>query len=120
MRVDTVTPTSFKLLTLEGHLEAGHITFSARNGDEPDHYIFRIESRARSSDRLIDWVYDKLGLAKAAQTEMWDEYCRAFVKMNHGERPRVEREITTERKNPKTARGKSSSSPTCPVALCVI
>ena len=102
VRVDTVTPTSFKLLTLEGHLEAGYITFTTLPTSEPDRYKFRIESRARSSDRLIDIVYDKLGLARAAQTEMWDEYCRAFAKMNHPVEQPLEVKITTERQDPKT------------------
>ena len=102
VRVDAVTPTSFRLITLEGHLEAGFIDFSARAAGQPDTYVFRIESRARSADRLIDLVYDKLGLAKAAQTEMWDEYCRAFAKLNHTDEERLEVQITTDRKNPKT------------------
>ena len=35
VRVVEVTPTSFRLATLDGHLEAGQIEFRARRGTAP-------------------------------------------------------------------------------------
>ena len=45
MRVVERTPTSFRFATLDGHLEAGQIDFSARDGELLE---FRIESWARA------------------------------------------------------------------------
>ena len=50
VRVVERTQTSFRFATLEGHLEAGQIEFSARY-DGPM-LEFRIESWARAGDRL--------------------------------------------------------------------
>ncbi|MEA2716120.1 MAG: hypothetical protein QOI99_437, partial [Actinomycetota bacterium] len=47
VRVVEVTPTSFRLATLEGHLEAGQIEFRAGLDDHGD-LFFAIESWARS------------------------------------------------------------------------
>jgi hypothetical protein len=61
--------TSFRLATLQGHLEAGQIEFRAlRNGDE---LCFQIESWARAGDRLSNLMYNKLRLAKEIQLNMW-------------------------------------------------
>lgn len=57
VRVVDLTPTSFRLVTLEGHLEAGQIEFRA----SPAHRAldFVIESWARSGDRLSDLLYSQ-------------------------------------------------------------
>lgn len=79
VEVVEVTPTSFTFATLQGHLEAGRIRFSVEPLRGGAKMRFRIESWARSGGRLIDFLYDKLPLVRAAQTEMWDLYCRAFA-----------------------------------------
>ena len=63
VRVVDVTSSSFRLATLEGHLEAGQIEFRAR--DDGEHVVFEIESWARSGDRLSDLLYDRLRMSKA-------------------------------------------------------
>src|SRR6185503_14225962 len=57
VRVVDVSPTSFRLMTLEGHLEAGQIAFRAA-GDR-ERIEFEIESWARSGDRLSNLLYDR-------------------------------------------------------------
>jgi len=65
--------TSFRLATLDGHLEAGQIEFRAfRAGDG---LRFQIESWARAGDRLSDLMYNKLRLAKEIQLNMWTHFC---------------------------------------------
>ena len=69
VRVVDVTPTSFRLATLDGHLEAGQIEFRARPDGEM--LRFEIESWARSSDWLTDKLYDHLRMSKEVQLHMW-------------------------------------------------
>jgi Domain of unknown function (DUF1990) len=69
VRVAEVTPTSFRLVTLAGHLEAGQIRFTAARED--GHLVFEIESWARSGDRFSDLLYDHLRMAKEIQVHMW-------------------------------------------------
>jgi hypothetical protein len=68
VRVIERTPTSFRFATLEGHLEAGQIDFSARSGDLLE---FRIESWARAGDRLSNLLYHHLRMSKEIQLHMW-------------------------------------------------
>jgi hypothetical protein len=64
---------SFRLATLDGHLEAGEIEFRAfRDGDALG---FEIESWARAGDRLSALLYNKLRLAKEIQLNMWSHFC---------------------------------------------
>jgi hypothetical protein len=51
VRVVDRTPTSFRLVTLDGHLEAGQIRFSAESEDGL--VAFQIESWARSAGPLV-------------------------------------------------------------------
>ena len=51
------TPTSFRFVTLEGHLESGQIQWAARDGELLE---FTIESWARSGDRLSNVFFDHL------------------------------------------------------------
>ena len=68
VRVVARTPTSFRFATLDGHLEAGQIDFSAtRDGC----LEFRIESWARAGDRLSNLLYDRLRMSKEIQLHMW-------------------------------------------------
>lgn len=72
VRVADVSATSFTFVTLLGHPEAGHITFSARasRGDERT-VIVLIESWARARDAIVDAAYGTLGIGKQVQAEVW-------------------------------------------------
>jgi uncharacterized protein (UPF0548 family) len=84
VRVVEVTPTSFRLVTLEGHLEAGQIRFaSERVNGLVD---FSIESWARSADRICDLLYDRLRMAKEVQVHMWISFLERVVKLSGGRR----------------------------------
>ena len=73
LRVVHRDPTSFRLATLEGHLEAGEIEFRA--AADGDALRFEIESWARAGDRLADVLYNRLRLAKEIQLNMWSHFC---------------------------------------------
>ena len=64
---------SFRLATLNGHLEAGEIEFRAEPRGDTLH--FEIESWARAGDRLSALLYNKLRLAKEIQLNMWSHFC---------------------------------------------
>lgn len=64
---------SFRLATLDGHLEAGEIEFRARPDGDAVH--FEIESWARAGDRLSALLYNNLRLAKEIQLNMWSHFC---------------------------------------------
>ncbi len=62
----------FTLVTLEGHPEAGHITFRViRDDDRPDTLRVQIESWARARDRVVHAAYATLGIGKQIQSEVW-------------------------------------------------
>src|SRR3954447_12114834 len=69
IRVAEVTPTSFRFLTLDGHLEAGQIEWRAH--DEDDALVFEIESWSRAGDRLSYVMHNHVPMAKEAQLHMW-------------------------------------------------
>jgi hypothetical protein len=73
VRVTRRDATSFRLSTLDGHLEAGEIEFRA--GPAGNALSFEIESWARSGDRLSDLLYNRLRLAKEIQLNMWSHFC---------------------------------------------
>jgi hypothetical protein len=67
------TPQSFTLATVQGHPEAGRITFgSYRNAD--GQVIFHIRSRARSATMLKRIGF--LAIGEAMQTNMWTDFIR--------------------------------------------
>jgi hypothetical protein len=82
VRVVDVTPTSFRLVTLESHLEAGQIEFRA----EPDGgaIVFTIESWARSGDQLSRVMYQRLRMAKEVQLHMWTSFLEHAVRLAGG------------------------------------
>lgn len=84
VRVVDVTPTSFRFVTLRGHLEAGQIEF--RTSGDRQRLRFAIESWARSGDRLSDLLYDRLRLAKEMQLHMWTFYCERAARLAGGTR----------------------------------
>jgi hypothetical protein len=85
VEVVDVTLRSFRLVTLEGHMESGVIDMRTAAG-EGDQTAFTIESWARSHDHFLHVMYDKLGIAKALQAEMWSIACDRFGELVHGER----------------------------------
>src|SRR4029079_8580034 len=84
VEVIDVTERSLRLATLEGHMESGVIEMRA--DDEPERHgvRFTIESWARSHDRFLDLMYDKLGIARALQSEMWAIACDRFAALAGG------------------------------------
>jgi Domain of unknown function (DUF1990) len=82
VRVVEVTPRSFRLATLEGHLEAGQIEFAATDGEQ---LVFSVESWARSGDRLCDLLYQRLRMAKEIQLHMWISVLEQVTKLARGE-----------------------------------
>ncbi|HEV2820689.1 MAG TPA: DUF1990 family protein [Solirubrobacteraceae bacterium] len=84
VRVLEVTPTSFRLHTLDGHLEAGQISFSGRERDGL--LAVEIEAWARSGDRLSNLLYTRLRMAKEVQMHMWVSYLERIVELSGGRR----------------------------------
>ena len=69
VRVADRTPTSFRLATLRGHMEAGEIEFRARR--EGGELVIEIESAARSGS-LPSWLlYGPLRVGQEIQLHMW-------------------------------------------------
>jgi len=97
VRVVSVTPTSFRLATLEGHLEAGQIEFRAFADHRSIEFV--IESWARSGDRLSDLLYSHARMAKEVQLHMWTSLLERVAELTGG---RMERgiTITTKRVDP--------------------
>jgi uncharacterized protein (UPF0548 family) len=83
VRVVETTPTSFRLATLAGHLEAGQIQFRA-SGD--GQLAFTIESWARSADQVSDFLYQHLRMAKEIQLHMWTSVLERAVEASGGRR----------------------------------
>ena len=82
VRVTTTTPTSFRLATLSGHLEAGQIEFRSTEGEGL--LQFEIESWARSGDRLSNLLYHHLRMAKEVQLHMWTSFLEQVAKVSEG------------------------------------
>lgn len=98
VRVVDRTPTSFRFVTLAGHLEAGQIEFAARwlgdgdggddeGGGEDDVLEFAITTWARAGDRLADLFYNHLGVAKEIQFQLWVNACVRAAAVSGGEAP---------------------------------
>jgi hypothetical protein len=82
VRVVDVSPSSFRFVTLKGHLEAGQIEFRAAYDDAL--LVFEIESWARSGDRLAAVLYDSFRLAKEVQLHMWTSFLEKVVSLSGG------------------------------------
>ena len=82
VRVVDVTDTSFRLATLRGHMEAGEIEFRAR--DEDARLVFEIESWARSGDRVFDLLYDRMGVGRELQLDMWAYFLERVAQVSGG------------------------------------
>ncbi len=83
VRVVARTPTSFRLATLDGHLEAGQIELSATD-DEAGGLRCTIESWARSGDRLSLLLYKNLRMAKEVQLHMWTSVLERAARLAGG------------------------------------
>jgi hypothetical protein len=82
VRAIEVTDTSFRFVTLDGHLEAGQIEWRAR--DEGDRLVFQVESWARSGDRLSAIMHDRLRMAKEVQLHMWSSVVEKVAHRTNG------------------------------------
>ncbi len=94
VRVVSQDVTSFRLATLNGHLEAGQIEFRATQ--DGDALRFEIESWARAGDRLSHLLYNRLRLAKEIQLNVWSHFCVRAAALAGG-RPRGGVTIHTRR-----------------------
>jgi Domain of unknown function (DUF1990) len=83
VEVIDVGPHDFRLATLEDHMEAGIIEMRAHRHDTGG-VRFEIESWARSGDHAANVVYDKLGVGRALQSEMWVSACEAAASLTGG------------------------------------
>jgi uncharacterized protein (UPF0548 family) len=81
VRVVERTPSSFRFVTLDGHLEAGQIRFAAERGDLLE---FRIESWARAGDRLSNLLYHHLRMSKEVQLHMWTSMLERVAELAGG------------------------------------
>jgi hypothetical protein len=81
VRVVERTPSSFRFATLDGHLEAGQIRFSAARDELLE---FQIESWARAGDRLSDLLYDRLRMSKEIQLHMWTSVIERVAELAGG------------------------------------
>lgn len=78
IRVVERTPTSFRFVTLVGHMEAGEVVFRA--GIEERGFLrFEIESWARSATRQFHVLYDLVPVAREVQLQMWSLFCNSVA-----------------------------------------
>ena len=83
VRVVSVSRCSFRLATLDGHLEAGQIEFRASSGKTE--VVFEIESWARSGSPLVNLLYHRLRMAKEVQAHMWMSFLERVVHLAGGQ-----------------------------------
>ena len=69
IRVIDRTLTSFRVATLDGHIEAGQIEW--RTEERDGRLVFEIESWSRPGDRVSELMHHKLRMAKEVQLHMW-------------------------------------------------
>lgn len=92
VRVIEHTPEHFRFATLEGHLEAGQIQWSA--SDDDGVLVFGIDSWARPGDRLSDLMHNHLRMAKEVQLHMWTSVLERVARLA-GERLEAGLDIET-------------------------
>lgn len=83
VRVVEASDAAFTLVTLDGHMEAGQITFSAETNAR-GWTVFAIESWARCGDELFDLLYHRLPIARELQLHMWSHFCERVVRIAGG------------------------------------
>ena len=84
-RVDDPEHSSFRLATLAGHLEAGQIEFAAVA--VPDGLEFTVRTWARAGDLLADLMYNRLGVAREIQFQLWVHCCVRAAALAGGTAP---------------------------------
>jgi hypothetical protein len=84
VRVIAADERSFRLATLDGHLEAGQIEFRATDPPEGAALGFEIESWARSSGRFSDLLYHHVRMSKEIQLHMWVSFLEGVVSLAGG------------------------------------
>jgi hypothetical protein len=84
VRVVEADETSFTLMTLTGHMEAGQITFRTGRHPEHDWVTFEIESFARSASRTFHLLYDRLPIGREMQLHMWASFCEQVARLAGG------------------------------------
>ena len=106
VRVIESTPRHFTLVTLDGHPEAGHITFSvAATGEFTDTLQVLIESWARARDSVVAVAYETLGVGKQMQAEVWITFLQrlsALAGMEHTPEVRITTEELASAATPPT------------------
>jgi len=85
VRAVEVAPTHFSFVTLDGHLEAGRIRFTARDL-APGRLEVRIEAWARGGDRLSNFLFDRLRVNKEVQLHMWTSVLERLTRLSGGRR----------------------------------
>jgi hypothetical protein len=98
VRVVDLGPTHLSLATLDGHLEAGRISFDARDL-APGRLEVRIEAWARGGDRVSNLLFDRLRVNKEVQLHMWTSVLERLVRLSGGRRDGPF-DITTRRVDP--------------------
>jgi len=98
VRVVEIADNGFGLATLDGHLEAGRIRFTADNVD-PGRLEVRIEAWARGGDRISNLLFDRLPVNKEVQLHMWTSVLERLIKLSGGTRD-GRLDITTRRVDP--------------------
>ncbi|GAA4919716.1 uncharacterized protein DUF1990 [Actinomycetospora succinea] len=93
VRVLARTETSFRLGTLDGHLEAGEIEFRAADVGEGA-VDFTIEVWSRAGDRAAELLYGRLGVGREVQAGLWVQFCLSAVELLEGRREGHVREVT--------------------------
>ncbi len=82
VRIAEVTDSSFTLVTLDGHPEAGHITFSVNAvSARPDTFDVVVESWARARDKTVQVAYDTLSIGRRVQTEVWVTFLQRVAEL---------------------------------------
>ena len=95
VRVTHKEPQSFTLSTLEGHPEAGRITFGAYRNKRGD-VIFHIRSRARQRSKLLYAAFRLMG--DAMQHNTWADFVnRVAINAGDGVIGGIQTETTTLR-----------------------
>ena len=85
VRVVEVDEAGFDLATLDGHLEAGRIRFTAEDLG-PAALEVRIEAWARGGDRISNLLFDRLPFNKEVQLHMWTSVLERLIKLSGGTR----------------------------------
>jgi hypothetical protein len=85
VRVVEVDSNGFGFVTLDGHLEAGRIRFSARDL-APGCLELRIEAWARGGDHVSNMLFDRIGINKEIQLHTWTSVLARLLQLAKGRR----------------------------------